>query len=307
MNEEIELWNQLPFGVVVVDSERRVLRYTPRAAEVFRLSPAAIGMELSRIPSSLREVDLLQLIALAQSAPNAIQTTVQDSEGRIISLFVAPYTADETVGGAIVATAEITFLGQDNAAVLRELDHRVKNVLHNILSIAKQTVKRAASQEEFLASFQGRVLAFAQLHRLLAKSAWHGALLSDLLRMMLEPHTGIDGPSIELKGPSVHLTNGQTQSLCLALHELAANAHRYGAFSAPQGLVTVEWSLSDHQAVTVNWSERSGPEVKAPGLPGFGSKLVQMILQHELKGSVVFQFPPGGARIELSFPLKYVY
>ncbi|MBP2231225.1 PAS domain S-box-containing protein [Azospirillum agricola] len=188
--------------------------------------------------------------------------------------------------------------------LLEELNHRVKNTLAIVQSIASQTLRLVTTPAAFTESFQARLHALAQAHDLLTRQQWQGALLDELLTLTLGPYRGADRVLIE--GPPVMLSTGVAVSLHLAFHELATNAAKYGALSVQGGTVEVFWSVVERagMALELVWRERGGPPVVPPSRRGFGSRLIERGLPYELDGKVSLDFDLAGVRCALVIPLS---
>ncbi|MFP5516310.1 MAG: sensor histidine kinase [Alphaproteobacteria bacterium] len=200
--------------------------------------------------------------------------------------------------------------------LLEELNHRVKNTLAMVQSIAKQTLRAAPSLEAFPDAFQSRLRALAQAHDLLTRRQWQGASLSEIAALTLEPH--VHAGRVKVGGPPVNLTTGVAVSLHLAFHELATNAAKYGALSAENGRVELDWEIAKPPAqpplragkdghagaLILRWRECGGPPVVTPTRRGFGSRLIERGLAHELEGDVALAFDPAGVRCRLVIPLS---
>jgi two-component system CheB/CheR fusion protein len=181
----------------------------------------------------------------------------------------------------------------------RELAHRVKNTLAVIQAMARHTLRTSADPAAFTAAFEGRLRALSISHNLLTSSQWEGVEIRELIREQLAPH-GIGGGRFRLEGPPVMIPPGMVTSLGLVLHELGANAAKYGAFSAPAGRVTLSWRMepaTPYKNVVIVWIERGGPEVEAPTHRGFGSVLI------ESSGKVERFFDPEGLRCTIEMPV----
>ncbi|PWC39241.1 HWE histidine kinase domain-containing protein [Azospirillum sp. TSO35-2] len=191
--------------------------------------------------------------------------------------------------------------------LLEELNHRVKNTLAMVQSIAKQTLRAAPTPEAFPDAFQSRLRALAQAHDLLTRRQWQGASLSEIAALTLEPH--VDAGRVRVGGPPVTLATGVAVSLHLAFHELATNAAKYGALSVEHGRVDLEWEVAsaatgDRGALALRWRESGGPPVVPPIRRGFGSRLIERGLVHELEGEVALAFEPAGVQCRLVIPLS---
>ncbi|WP_026621412.1 two-component system, chemotaxis family, CheB/CheR fusion protein (plasmid) [Ensifer sp. WSM1721] len=162
--------------------------------------------------------------------------------------------------------------------LLGEMSHRVKNTLAVVQSLARQTLRTADSHEDFVERFDGRLSALASSHKLLVDSEWAGAELAALALSQLEAYAGGDPRRLKIKGDSVTLAPEIATPFGLVLHELAANAAKYGALSTPQGRVTLSWKLNqgnNGRRLTVVWKERGGPPVEPPAKQGFGGVLIE--------------------------------
>jgi two-component sensor histidine kinase len=191
--------------------------------------------------------------------------------------------------------------------LLDELNHRVKNTLATVQSIALQSV-RMADAATFEHTFLSRIAALAQAHDLLTEVAWEGADLNEVIARTLAPHAP-EGQAdrIHFSGPGVQLGPNAAVSLTMAFHELATNACKYGSLSVSAGRVDVTWSADrshDPTAVEINWTESGGPEVSPPTRRGFGSRLVERGLAREFDGEVQLIFEPQGLRCHMRLPLS---
>lgn len=184
---------------------------------------------------------------------------------------------------------------------LRELEHRVSNMLASLTSLLRMTARSAADLEQFASSFGGRLDALARVHHRLSGDG--GELsLRQVIEDCLRPYcASLD--QIEMAGPEQALTPRTAISLTMMLHELATNAAKYGALSSDQGVVRVSWSVDrDDQAgerLKLVWKELGGPEVAAPAGSGFGTVMLEQLASSKLAGSSTFDFAPDGLRFEL--------
>jgi two-component sensor histidine kinase/CheY-like chemotaxis protein len=192
---------------------------------------------------------------------------------------------------------------EDNLRLLvAELSHRVKNTLATVLSIAQQTIRGAETLDAFEETFIGRVVALSEAHGLLFKANWTATQLADIVDRTFVPLGRARGVDYLADGPAVLLNPRATLTLSMVLHELAANAIKYGAFSRPGGRVEISWMRSDER-VRLAWQESGGPCVAAPEHRGFGTRLLERSAAYELGGSVTLSFDPAGVRCDLLFPL----
>ncbi len=188
-----------------------------------------------------------------------------------------------------------------------ELNHRVKNMLAVVISLATQTLKRAGTLEEFSGVFLGRVHALTAAYTLLSRESWSGVQLREVVEEELRPFMAGDRASIEIEGPPVPLDPRGALALGMAIHELATNAAKYGALSVPEGNVAVTWAVErtgDDDHLVLNWIEQNGPPVTPPAKRGFGTVLIERGLAHDLSGEAKVQFLPGGVRASVRAPLR---
>ncbi|MFN6953191.1 MAG: PAS domain S-box protein [Acetobacteraceae bacterium] len=195
--------------------------------------------------------------------------------------------------------------------LIAELNHRVKNTLATVQSLALQTARGLATPSDplrrFLAEFQARLLALSRAHDILTARTWSGAMLDEVIAAALSPWRPDDGvgkPRIEVEGgPPVWLPPKAVLGLSLGLHELATNALKHGSLTVPAGRVVLGWTSEPDQGVRLRWVERGGPPPKPPEHQGFGTRLLQRGLPGELGpgSTVAFTFLPEGLEAEIRF------
>jgi PAS domain S-box-containing protein len=184
-----------------------------------------------------------------------------------------------------------------------ELSHRVKNLLTVTQVLAERTGDRAASVEEFLAAFRGRLHAIDTAQSALMASDWHGASLRALVAAALEPYLG-EGSRIDLDVKDVPISSEVATPLTLALHELATNAAKYGALSSPNGRVTLTTCAQpgeDGEELRIEWLEHGGPMVHEPATTGFGTTMLSQAMQHHGRAELIWR--ETGLVCYLSLPL----
>ena len=186
--------------------------------------------------------------------------------------------------------------------LMAELDHRVKNVLAKVSSIAALTSSQAPDLSSFTVAFNARVAAMARAHDMLAGEGHEPVVLRDLIREALGPFANPSHSNIRMRGPEVPIWPNSGMILAMVLHELATNAAQYGALSVPEGQVTVEWSRHDGVLV-LEWHETDGPPVTRPRRRSFGSTLIESAAPHELEGEVDLRFEPEGVRCRITCPV----
>ncbi len=214
--------------------------------------------------------------------------------GRSVEITFAPWD-----DGICVAITDITDRMSKEAQVsqlMREVNHRSKNLLAVVQAVARQTA--AKSPKDFVSSFEQRLLALAKAQDLLIKGEWRHVALEDLVRAELGHFAALIGRRIILSGPDVAVTPAAAQSLGMAFHELATNAAKYGALSNDVGAVTINWRLDTTKdaepQLTIEWREVGGPTVTQPVSKGFGSTVIGPMVRSGLGAAVDIAFSPVG-------------
>jgi PAS domain S-box-containing protein len=186
-----------------------------------------------------------------------------------------------------------------------ELNHRVKNTLAAVQSMANQTMRLSRDPADFVAKLGGRIKALAHTHELLTENAWHGADVLSVIRDQLLLGVTED-ERILASGPSATLDPETTLHLALVLHELGTNARKYGALSVPKGRLTVRWAIQTDDAdrkLVLHWQESGGPPVKAPSRRGFGSTLIERSLSAQ-GGAAQVSYRAKGLSCDITLPLQ---
>lgn len=207
---------------------------------------------------------------------------------------------------AVEDQASLEWLAEQNSirdTLTRELNHRVKNTLANVLSIVSLTRRRATSLEDFAEGLDGRIRALSATHDLLTRSEWGTTPIAEVVRAELAPYARAEG-ALVMAGPDVELAPNDALSLGLAIHELATNAAKYGALSAASGTVRVTWALDRSDLASVRWVEAGGPPVQSIRPRGFGTDLIEKIVAHELRHPVDLRFEEQGVACTLFVPVR---
>jgi PAS domain S-box-containing protein len=222
----------------------------------------------------------------------------------------AVYDADGQPVSIIGVSLDITerkLMEERRQLLLLELSHRVKNTLATVQSIATQTRRTAPAPAMFDEAFLARIQALARAHELLAESSWDGASLSEVIdRTLALSVDGGDVRNVNFSGPGVRLGPNAAVTLNMAFHELATNAAKHGALSTEAGRVEVKWSIensSSPPAIAIEWRESGGPKVTAPRRRGFGSRLIETGIPHELGGEARLDFAADGLICRMRLPL----
>ncbi|MGO8780390.1 MAG: HWE histidine kinase domain-containing protein [Rhodomicrobium sp.] len=192
--------------------------------------------------------------------------------------------------------------------LLREINHRSKNMLAVVQAIARQTL--SAKPEDFIGRFGERIQALSASQDLLVANEWKGVDIAELVQSQLAHFQDLIGTRIELRGLSFLISPSAAQTIGMALHELTTNAGKYGALSNSDGRLEVGWNLErpgDAQAAFVMfWNEQSGPPVTPPDRRGFGSTVIQNVVAESLDAEVDLEFGVSGLSWRLRCPAKEV-
>ncbi|MDB5428280.1 MAG: sensor histidine kinase/response regulator [Phenylobacterium sp.] len=227
---------------------------------------------------------------------------IRPDDGRTVWVRVAGVLARDAEGRprsvtGIVEDITPRKLEEDQRQTLMaELDHRVKNVLATVQSLAIQTARRTTSLDGFLQNFGGRLKAMGSANELLTAARWRGAAIDHLAAAEL----GALAPGqTAWEGPELFLTPRAANALALGLHELAANAVKFGALSVDTGRVNLRWTQCRDGGFELTWTESGGPTVTPPIRRGFGSTLLEQVTGRELNGETHIDYRPAGVRATL--------
>jgi PAS domain S-box-containing protein len=227
------------------------------------------------------------------------------------SLFVSP-VCDENgkVLQQFVSFVDLTKHRQDATRckmLIDELNHRVKNTLATVQSIVAQALRGPAEPAAVRQAIESRILALSRSHDLLTSAKWEGAGLRDLVKSALQPFeaNAAFARRFTVEGDNLRLPPKTTLSLAIALHELATNAVKHGAFSNGEGTVAIGWAKTPGvtgDRLVLRWREQGGPPVAVPTKRGFGSWVIERGLAHELEGKVALDYLPGGVACTIDIP-----
>jgi two-component sensor histidine kinase len=195
---------------------------------------------------------------------------------------------------------------QHRKMLMGELNHRLKNTLAVVQSIASQTLGSASTLDEAQSVFGERLRNLAAAQDVLMRENWRRADVVDVVSQTIGPHAGGEN-RFRVGGPSVQLAPGAGLAISMALHELATNAAKYGALTSAEGHVDVVWKVEEengNRRFVLKWVESGGPSVVKPTRRGFGSRLIERALASELQGEVSLEYAPAGVRCTIVAPLE---
>jgi len=202
-------------------------------------------------------------------------------------------------GGTVQDITERKEREEKEHLLMREVNHRAKNMLSVVDSIAHQTAAR--NPEDFIERFSKRIQALSANQDLLVRNQWNGVEIEDLVCAQLAHFADLIGSRIGVRGHKLRFNPASAQAVGLALHELATNAGKYGALSTDKGRVYVSWGTVGN-TFTMSWTEREGPPVSAPERRGFGSIVMEAMAERSVDGKVDVEYAPLGLTWRLTSP-----
>ena len=244
----------------------------------------------------------------------SIEKRLIRKDGRIVWLSVrsSPVRGDD--GHLLYVVRVVQDITERKASERRqkllidELNHRVKNTLATVQSLASQTARGAPTPAAFREGFEGRLIALSKAHDQLTVHHWESAEMRELLSGSLAPYAGAGPERVTLRGEDVVLRPRAVLTLAMVFHELTTNAAKYGALSAPGGRIEIRWQpvrgKDGRTMLQIEWIEQGGPPVVAPKRRGFGSKLIEGSIAAEHGGSAKLAFDPAGLRCEILMPME---
>jgi two-component sensor histidine kinase len=251
---------------------------------------------------SLEGVPLIT--SFARSSLTGWTVAASIAEGSLVGPLWRNLAITSTIGGVLLLIG-LAFAVRMAAAIARgemlhdllieELNHRVKNTLAILQSIAVQTFRSASKSER--EKFEGRLGALAETHNLLSQEKWRGSELQDVVNRVMQPYLLSNPERLRMFGPKVPLSPRLAVVLSMIVHEMATNAAKYGALSNDTGTLTLDWEVTREEGkpkLRLIWSEAGGPHVVAPVQRGFGSRLIERSARDQLGGEATVDFLPHG-------------
>ena len=219
---------------------------------------------------------------------------------------VSPIIVDGKVVRVLATSRDVTSarLAESHRQLLvNELNHRVKNTLATIQSITQQSLRNAGVDAGVRDALEGRLMAIAATHNVLTDQNWSAASLRQIVDGSVIPYRSNPG-QLSVAGPDLKVSPKTAVVMALAFHELAINALKYGALSAPSGHVDVAWTVEADDHLHIEWRESGGPPVRPPERRGFGTRIIEAALPGELAGTVSLDYRAEGLRCAIDAPLS---
>jgi PAS domain S-box-containing protein len=316
-----QILDALPAAVYTTDAKGKLTYFNRAAAELAGREPE-IGKDEWCVSFRLRTPDGKELplhecpmaVALKENRPvRGVEAVAQRPDGTLVPFIPFPTPLTDETGellGAVNMLVDITERkrAEDQQALLiRELHHRVQNMLATVQAIMGSTARASTTIQEFEDAFTGRILSLSKTHTVLAANASQNVTFRELLCNELEPYNDNTGKRVVLAGPDVRLQSTLAIPLGMAIHELTTNAVKYGALSVMDGSVEVRWSILGEGGAAprlgVEWVERNGPKVEPPTHRGFGSQLLKRVLTHQIGAEANLDYRHDGLRAHIRAPL----
>ncbi|MEO5813004.1 MAG: chemotaxis protein CheB [Rhodanobacter sp.] len=309
-------------AIIGFSLDNHICSWNPSAQSIFGLRAAEmVGQPLRRLLPSKPSPEAQRFFDDDKPRQRHVEFDMSwrrpTGESAPLSMNYAPVLSDDDARSLIAGELIARDITEERRAkrhakmMMGELNHRVKNTLATVQAIVMQASTTTTDLPGFKADFLSRLLALSETHNLLAKSAWEGASLGDIINRELSPWQPDDATTDNLRvqtaGDDVRLLPKEALALGMTLHELTTNAAKYGALSNAQGRVAVTWSthaVGQCPWLKLLWVEQNGPAVTPPTHRGFGSRLIRDGVAYELDGKVRLEFPPGGVTCTIDIPLK---
>ena len=290
-------------GFYALDSAFRIVRFNHAASRHFGVPAASVlGRVLWDVFPSATETELGKLFRRTMASR---ATVISETQSVLVHNRWLAYRLFPLGEGMGVVFRDITdrkMVEEDRELLINELNHRVKNTLATVQSVARQTLTGRGVPAAVQRGFEARLQALGNVHTLLTEQNWEGAGLREVIEMSAGPHGAADRRPFSIAGPDFRLRPKSAVALSMAMHELATNAAKYGALGVPDGHVDIAWQV-DGGRFSLTWRESGGPPVKPPTRRGFGSRLIERGLAAELRGRVKIEYRTEGVVCTIEAPL----
>jgi len=299
-------------ATVFLDNDLRVMNFTPAVTQVLHLVETDVGRPIAHIKAKVPIEELYDDVrrVLRTLASTERELVAPDSGTRYIVRMLPCRSIDNFIAGVVMTFIDVTALTraeERQRLLLAELQHRVRNTLGVVRSIARRSAQTNSTVDEYAAHLDGRLSAFARTQAAVTRDPEAGVDLEFLLADELMAYHAREGEQARISGPVLRLQPKAAETISLAIHELATNAVKYGALSQPSGRVEINWRIDDSASpseLIFDWREKGGPPVKPPKRSGFGTEILERTLAFELKGRTSLLFNPSGIHFTIVMPLS---
>jgi PAS domain S-box-containing protein len=314
-----KLFEQSPDAIIVVDEICKIDRVNERAEALFGLSrDRMVGQSIEMLlPERFRDRHLALSANYMKSTNvrpmgNGLQLSAKRADGSEfpVEIMLNPIEIEQRqlVLAVVRDITERKRAEMHAQMLMREVNHRSKNILSVVQAMAQRTV--ASSPQDFISRFGERIQGLSASHDLLVKNEWQNVPLAELVRSQLAPFGDLVESRVAIRGPDLRITAAAAQTIGMALHELATNASKYGALSTDTGRVDIAWRVESADAgehrFAIEWSENGGPAVVAPTRRGFGCTVLREMTKMSLGADVTLDYAPTGLVWRLECPIERV-
>lgn len=299
-------------ATVFLDNDLRVMNFTLAITQILHLVETDIGRPIAHIKARIPIEELYDDIrrVLRTLASVERELSAPDSGTRYIVRILPYRSIDNFIAGVAITFVDVTAITraeERQRLLLAELQHRVRNTLGVVRSIARRSAETSSTVEEYASHLDGRLNAFARTQALVTRDPEGGVDLEYLVIEELLAYNAREGEQMRVSGPKVRFQPKAAETFALAIHELATNALKYGALSRPTGRIEVTWRIDESTEpaeLLFEWRERGGPHVSPRLRKGFGTELLERTLAFELKGQTTMVFNPAGLQCTIAIPLS---
>lgn len=260
-------------------------------------------------PDDRAGLEVARAQARANTAPVHYEGRFRRPDGslRIIQLYGRPrFDHVGNFSGHVGTATDVTEVRAAEARqrlLINELNHRVKNTLVTVQTLVRQTLREHNASPELGAAINGRIFALAAAHDVLTREKWVGAELAAIAAEATKPYS--EDRAFSFSGPRVKIGPKTAVAIAMALHELSANARKYGSLSSPTGHVSLTWSCAG-DIVTLEWRESGGPPAAPPEHAGFGLRLLGPVLKGEVGAPAELDYAPTGLVCRMRAPIETI-
>jgi PAS domain S-box-containing protein len=314
------LLEALPVAIYTTDPSGRITYFNEAAAEFWGQRPALGTQEWCGSwklywpdGTPLAHADCPMALALKENRPiRGMEAVAERPDGSKVPFIPYPtplYDQNGRLVGAVNMLVDITERKRaedEQAMLVREVHHRVRNTLAIAQAIVGSTAKTSDTIEGFKDALIGRISALARTHLLMSDATRPEVDFEVMLKNEFDPFSDSSGMRVELSGPPVEITSRTAVPLGMTLHEMTTNAAKYGALSVLGGKIEVTWRIiteATKRYLEFDWIESGGPTVTTPERKGFGSQLLEVVLPRQVSATTHLEYRAGGLRVRVRLPL----